>query len=98
MKTLKKVEITPLYVNTIPENLEENVLYISKEFHIAIHLCLCGCKEKAVTPLNHEDCTDKWNLIEKGEKVSLTPSIGNWIGENPFHAHYIITNNVADFV
>jgi len=79
----------------MPEVLEEGKLYISEQYSCAIHLCLCGCGGKAVTPLGQ----DGWELIKHNDgSVSLTPSIGNWIGENPFHAHYIITKNIANFV
>jgi len=81
-------EIIPMYIDTIPRKPKEGILYISKEFGVAVHLCACGCGGKTVTPL------DEWALTEKEEGiVSLTPSIGNWSGEKPYHAHYYITNN-----
>ena len=88
---MRRVEFKPVYLDTIPEILEENVLYISKKYEVAIHLCACGCKGKAVTPL----CNGHWTLIEREDKVSLTPSIANWLGQNPYHAHYWITDNIA---
>lgn len=93
MKTLRKVEIAPKYVTLIPEELEDAVLYISEKYMTAIHLCLCGCKGLTVTPLTKGG----WTLIkESNGKVSLTPSIAN----NYFDckSHYIITNNIANFV
>ena len=102
MKTIKQVSIIPKYVDTIPDDLSANTLYISEKYNCAIHLCLCGCGIKCVTPLNHGDgfFKDKgWTLIkEKDDKISLTPSIGNWSWESTYHAHYIITKNVANFV
>ena len=92
MKTLRKVEIIPVYVNTIPRELEEGKLYISKEYGCAIHNCLCGCKERTVTPLG----INEWTLIENSDKVSLTPSISNY--QTLCKSHYIITNNIANFV
>ena len=94
MKTLKKVEITPLFLkDSIPKELEENILYISEEYKTAIHLCLCGCKEKTITPLLGGQF---WDLIkEKNGKVSLIGSIGNY--SFPCQSHYIITNNIANF-
>lgn len=93
MKTLKKVEIEPVFLDGyMPEVLEENKLYISEQYKVAIHKCLCGCGEKVVTPLNE----GMWILSKKNDKVSLAPSIGNY----NFHckSHYIITNNIANFV
>jgi hypothetical protein len=43
MKTLRKVEITPVFVEFIHDTLMQDVIYISKEFQTATHLCLCGC-------------------------------------------------------
>lgn len=94
MKTLKKVEIIPVYVKNIPETIENNTLYISEEYKTAIHLCLCGCGEKTITPLGGGR---NWDLIKENKgKVSLIGSIGNY--NFPCKSHYIITNNIANFV
>jgi len=92
MKTIKKVEITPVYVEFVPETLEENKLYISKEYKSIVHLCLCGCGNLSVTPINK----DGWILIEDNDKISLTPSILN--ANCPNKSHYILTKNIANFV
>jgi hypothetical protein len=93
MKTLKKVEIEPVFVEFVPDVLEENKIYISEEYKCAIHNCLCGCGEKTVMPLY----SNGWNLIkESNGKVSFTPSVGNYNFQ--CKSHYIITNNVANFV
>ena len=94
MKTIRTVDVIPVFVEFIPEILEQGKLYISEKYGCAIHLCLCGCGGKSVTPLGDGE----WTLTKNGDKVSLSPSIGNWSGENPYHAHYIITNNKANFV
>ena len=92
MKTLKKFEIIPQFCEFIPEKLEQGILYISESHRCVIHLCLCGCSGLTVTPLY----LNQWTLHKNGDKVSLTPSIAN----NCFDckSHYIITNNVANFV
>lgn len=81
--------LEPCFMEYIPEILEEGKLYISQEFCTAAHLCACGCKGKVFTPLGQ----NKWHLTQEEKEVSLTPSIGNWSGENPYHAHYFITRN-----
>lgn len=99
MKTLKKVEIEPIFVKTIPEVLEDNKLYISEEYETAAHNCLCGCGARTVTPLNCViDGKDMgWKLIkENNGTVSMTPSIANY--QMPCKSHYILTKNVANFV
>lgn len=84
-------ELKPVFVETIPKDLEDGILYISRKFEIAIHLCACGCKEKTVTPIGGPH--GGWALTEIEGKITLRPSIGNFKGENPYHAHYYITNN-----
>lgn len=92
MKTLRKIEVKPVYVKFIPDELEKDVIYISHEFEVSIHLCLCGCGNKAVLPFGIKN--KGWNLIENNDKVSFTPSILNTNCPNKYH--YIITNNVAN--
>lgn len=83
-------EITPVFVDTIDLEIEEGKLYISILYGVAVHLCACGCKGKAITPLGKNE----WTLINNNGIVSLNPSIGNWSGERyQYHAHYFIANN-----
>ncbi len=62
------------FVDHIPEQLDDGVLYVSIRFGTVIHRCACGCGEEVVTPLGPVE----WRLIYDGRTVSLTPSIGNW--------------------
>jgi hypothetical protein len=62
------------FVQLIPDQLEDGVLYISTKHSTAIHKCVCGCNNEVVTPLSPTD----WQLTFDGESVSLNPSIGNW--------------------
>jgi hypothetical protein len=62
------------FVEFIPEQLAEGVLYVSVEYATAAHGCACGCGNEVFTPLSPTD----WKLIFDGESVSLKPSIGNW--------------------
>lgn len=75
------------YVEFIPKALEDGVLYISKKFRTASHRCCCGCGTKIVTPLRETE----YKLIERGNMVSLHPSIGNW--NHPCQSHYWIRDN-----
>jgi hypothetical protein len=74
----------PSYVEFIPKELQDGVLYVSKRFKTASHRCCCGCGTKIVTPLRPTE----YELIEHGGRVSLEPSIGNW--DHPCRAHYWI--------
>ncbi len=87
-------ELIPQYVEFMPSELEDGKLYISEKFSIAIHLCACGCKRKTVTPLGDGE----WSLSKNNDKITLRPSIGNFMGETPYHAHYYITDNQIEWL
>lgn len=80
----RQADLRHAYVEYIPEKLEPGVLYISRKYRTASHLCCCGCEFKVVTPLNPA----KWKLTDHGQTVSLFPSIGNW--SFPCKSHYWI--------
>ncbi len=75
------------FVQFIPEDVEEGVLYVSIDYATAVHKCACGCGSEVVTPLSPTD----WNLTYDGETVSLFPSIGSW--SLPCQSHYFIRRN-----
>lgn len=62
------------FVDSIPERLTNDVLYISLKYGTAAHQCCCGCGSEVVTPITPTD----WLIIYDGENVSLYPSVGNW--------------------
>lgn len=72
------------FVQHVPEQLEQGVLYISVEYGTASHSCCCGCGEEVVTPLSPV----AWRMTFDGETVSLWPSIGNW--SLSCRSHYVI--------
>jgi uncharacterized protein DUF6527 len=84
---VKVASIVPVFVEFVPEALEEGVLYISETYATAIHKCCCGCGEEVVTPLSSVD----WELQRRGDVVSLWPSIGNW--NYACKSHYWIRRN-----
>ena len=79
------------FVEFIPSELEEGVLYISIEYKTAVHKCVCGCGNKVVTPITPTD----WEITYDGKTVSLNPSIGNW--NFKCKSHYFITKNKIRF-
>lgn len=79
--------LTHKFVDYIPDEIEEGILYISIPFCTAIHKCVCGCSNEVVTPISRKG----WKLSFDGETVSLTPSIGSW--NLVCKSHYFITNN-----
>jgi len=91
----KTLEIEPVYVDVIPDVLSTGKLYISNKYSTATHLCACGCGVQVVTPFLREGT---WTLSNFEGKVTLRPSIGNWSGQRPYHAHYYITNNKIEWL
>lgn len=94
MKTIKKVEIEPVYVDEFLPNKNEmkfGKMYISVKYNGSNHLCLCGCGTECYLPLNK----DGWHLTDNNRKITLTPSI---LQRFDCRSHYIITNGIANFV
>lgn len=87
MKTLQH-----RFLEFIPQELEDNILYVSIEYCTTAHLCMCGCGNKVITPL----APTSWKLTFDGKTISLYPSIGNWNFE--CQSHYWISNNKVKYV
>jgi hypothetical protein len=84
-------KINLLEVNYIPTELDPGILYVSKKYGVAGHLCPCGCGNKIMTPLGKIE----WHLtIRKGEPT-LDPSLGNW--QLPCKSHYWIINGEIEW-
>jgi hypothetical protein len=99
MKTLKKVQIIPVFVDQMPDHYDYNHIYISNRYKVAKHICLCGtCDQMTIMPLNYELFPNThWKLVEETNgTVSFIGSVGNY--RFPCKSHYIITNNIANFV
>ena len=72
------------FVENIPDEIEQGILYISLSYCIAIHKCVCGCGNEVSTPISPAG----WEMTFDGESVSLSPSIGNW--SYACRSHYFI--------
>ena len=77
------------HVESFPDVLGPGILYVSRRYSTASHLCCCGCGIEVVTPLNPA----KWSLKEVGDRPSLSPSIGNH--GFPCRSHYWIQNGAV---
>lgn len=75
------------FVDSIPEKLDDGIIYISLQYCTTIHKCVCGCGNEVVTPLS----PNGWNITFNGKTVSLYPSIGNW--DFKCESHYWIKEN-----
>jgi hypothetical protein len=71
-------------VHYMPKELKPGFLYVSEEFGIAQHLCVCGCGAKIKTPLGPTE----WTVEETDSGPSLSPSVGNW--QQACQSHYWI--------
>ena len=80
------------FVEQIPEQLDEGIIYVSIPFETILHKCCCGCGKEVVTPLSPSD----WSITFDGETVSLKPSIDNWNFE--CGSHYWIRRNKVHWV
>jgi hypothetical protein len=83
--TDRRETMTHEFVQLIPDELEEGVVYVSVRYHVVMHLCPCGCSERVVTPLHPM----QWTLSYDGETVSLNHSIGG----GDCNSHYFITRD-----
>ena len=75
------------FTDSLPETLDRNIIYVSLNHNVSIHLCRCGCDSEIVLPIR----PDSWRLTYDGESISLSPSIGNW--RLPCRSHYWIVRN-----
>jgi len=73
-------------VEFMPATLEPGVLYVSREYEIAVHLCACGCGSKIRTPLGPTE----WSVTVTHNGPTLSPSIGTWQLE--CQSHYWISD------
>jgi len=89
----KETELVPVAIEQLPNTLTQGLLYISDKFRLSSHLCACGCGNETVLPFSRWTHTKN----ENGE-YTIRPSIGNWKGQNPYHAHYYITNNKIEWL
>jgi hypothetical protein len=65
--------IEPMFVEVVPREREDGVLYISTTYRTMVHNCACGCGTKVTTPLSPA----RWHFTFDGDTISVLPSIGN---------------------
>lgn len=84
---MKQTILTPQYVDYVPEQLEEGILYVCEQYKTVAHKCCCGCGEEVITPLSIAE----WSISREGNTVTLHPSVGNWSFK--CQSHYWIRKN-----
>jgi hypothetical protein len=75
------------FVEYLPAQIEQGIIYVSMPFATAAHKCACGCGNDVITPITPTD----WQLTYDGDSISLHPSIGNW--NFPCQSHYWLRHN-----
>lgn len=78
-------------VDSIPDVLLPNTLYVTTDQDVAGHLCACGCGHEVITPLSPTD----WSISFGRRGANLLPSIGNWAF--PCRSHYFIRDGAVDW-
>jgi hypothetical protein len=79
----RMTRLTHEFVEYVPEELDDGVVYVSVRWRVAVHSCCCGCGERVVTPLDPA----QWTLLFDGQNISLKPSIAG----GRCNSHYVIT-------
>ena len=93
------VKIKHEFVEFIPKEREEGVLYVSIPYATAVHNCFCGCGLKVVTPISPVG----WQLTFDGETVTFyinrmdTPPSARKFGINRNHMRGKLVGNVMKF-
>ncbi len=83
----RRTHLVHQFVEYIPQEPQDGMVYVSIPFATVVHKCCCGCGNEVVTPLSPTD----WQLTFDGETISLEPSIGNW--SFACRSHYWVRRN-----
>ena len=90
---MEKFKLDHKFVESLPNPLENGILYISIPFRIIAHNCCCGCGKKVVLNLSPYE---GWEFTYNGKTISIYPSIGNY--GLKCQSHYFITKSVVEWV
>ena len=78
-----------VHVKFMPKKKEPDIIYISKDYGVSIHLCPCECGNEVVIPFREVGIYN-WTLKEDKGRVSFSPSILNRF---KCKSHYFIQDN-----
>lgn len=60
------------------------------------HACPCGCGQKSVLFFKSYTKDDDWTVEKPFPQATLSPSIGMFRGQNPYHWHGYLRNGVFE--
>ncbi|HBN08817.1 MAG TPA: hypothetical protein DD435_09255 [Cyanobacteria bacterium UBA8530] len=72
-------------VHRLPADLEDHVVYVSREYEVAALKCACGCGHRVNLLLD-----DGHKVEEQDGRAHIWPSIGVW--DAPCRSHFWIQN------
>lgn len=95
---MRDTELVPMFIERMPKELVQGVLYVSEKYELAIHLCACGeCRIQTVTPFKDFPNDRGWSYTrDEKDRITLRPSIGNQ--QFPCKSHYWITENRIEWL
>jgi hypothetical protein len=88
----KITKISYVFVDSAPDALQPETMYISTKYRAIVHLCLCGCREKVLLNLD----PDSWSFTFDGRSITIHDSVGN-VGL-PCRSHYIVRRNRVEWL
>ena len=74
-----------VFVNKIPDKLEEGILYVSRQYDYTVHKCMCGCGQIVGIPLEK----GQWQWCSTGN-ISFVRSVANMYQD--CKSHYFLKN------
>ena len=83
----KITEFSIQFIELMPEEIQEGVLYISLVYSTTCHKCFCGCGVETFAPISGDS---GWALKNNAGVVSLTPSLKQRL---ECQSHYYLTEN-----
>jgi hypothetical protein len=83
--------LKPVVLESFPDKLEPDTLYVSFEYGSANHLCACGCGLQTVTPLGE----GHWSIMVEETQDDSEPLITLWpsILNRSCKSHYFVQKN-----
>lgn len=82
----KITEFSIKFIELMPKEIEEGILYISLVYSTTCHKCFCGCGVETFAPIGK----DGWKQTNINGFVSLSPSLQQRL---ECQSHYHLTEN-----
>lgn len=87
----EKVAAGAYWFMVMPEGYEDAGTVMGIE-----HGCPCGCGRKSTLFFSSYTKDDGWTVEQPFPKATLSPSIGMFRGDNPYHWHGYLRNGIFE--